>query len=179
MKLHKINLWVIFVLLIGCSNISQSENMSTQPSGMPNNFPTATQEVQKAPTSPSPTKEFIQSPCEQTAITQHELNECSEERAKLSHTKLDSLIDELASQLDETRRERLIEIEAAWEKMILEHCQWQASFFDDGSIKPLWFSECLNQQYLDRIESLRLNLCEGNGMTGECEESLKYKGNAP
>jgi uncharacterized protein YecT (DUF1311 family) len=97
----------------------------------------------------------------------------------MSHEKLASLVDELASQLNETRRERLLEIEAAWKKMIVEHCEWQASFFEGGSVKSMWFSECLNQQYLDRIEALRLNLCEGNGMTGECEESLKYKGNVP
>jgi uncharacterized protein YecT (DUF1311 family) len=179
MKLHKINLWAIILLLVGCSNFSTSENISTQPPVAPSNLPASTEEIQEGLPSPSATNEFTQRPCEKLATTQNELNECARERAKLSRTKLVSLIDELASRLDETRQERLIEIETAWEKMIVEHCEWQASFFEGGSIQPMWFSECLNQQYLDRIEALRLNLCEGNGMTGECEESLKYKSNVP
>lgn len=61
------------------------------------------------------------------------------------------------------------------ENTIEEHCQWQANFFEGGSVQPMWHAICLTQQYRDRIEALRLNLCMGNGMTGECEESLKYK----
>jgi uncharacterized protein YecT (DUF1311 family) len=69
----------------------------------------------------------------------------------------------------------LLKIESDWEKMITEHCQWEANFSAGGSIQPMQFSGCLSQQYMDRIEMLRINLCEGHGMTGECEESLKYK----
>jgi len=54
------------------------------------------------------------------------------------------------------------------------HCQWQSSFFEGGSIQPTERSTCLSSVIWNRIDELRLNLCEGRGMTGECAASKKY-----
>jgi uncharacterized protein YecT (DUF1311 family) len=161
MKTLATALLTTLLLITGCS-----------PASTPATAPSMAPSTPLAPTAPvSPTEP----PCSQTAKTQLELNQCSAKRAQGTHAKLKQLIEDLRLHTDEVQYARLLELEEMWESVIAEHCEWQASFFDGGSVQPLWYAECLNQQYSARIEALRLNLCEGHGMTGECEESLKYK----
>ena len=77
--------------------------------------------------------------------------------------------------MDASHYAELLQIEANWEKVAKDHCKWEAAFFAGGSNQPMMLADCLYQQYQQRIDVLRLNLCNGNGMTGECEASLKYK----
>ena len=155
MKINKVSLLAIVFLLFGCSS-----NSASSPS---------------VSTNTSHSGDSAQSSCYQSAITQAELNDCAGQKTRATYEKLESLITELQGHMDDSQYTMLLNIEENWEKAIVEHCKWEANFFAGGSIQPLQFAECLNQQYLNRIDELRLNLCEGNGMTGECEESLNYK----
>ena len=74
-----------------------------------------------------------------------------------------------------TQYQKLVSIQSEWKKAAKEHCQWEAGFFAGGSVQPMWLAGCLEQQYRQRIDALRFNLCEGNGMTGECEAAAKYR----
>jgi uncharacterized protein YecT (DUF1311 family) len=103
------------------------------------------------------------------------MNDCADQAARAAYSTLQALITDLRSHMGAAQYTRFLELEEDWENMISEHCEWEAEFFAGGSIQPMQLSACLNEQYRYRIESLRMNLCEGNGMTGECEASLRYK----
>ncbi len=167
MKINKILSLIIMFNLIGCNSISTSANVSTQQVNISN--------LEVIYTNTPSVTETTQGLCAQTAITQSDLNKCASQNAQATHSKLESLIDELQGRMNASQYELLLNIEADWQRTASKHCEWEVSFFDGGSIQPMWLADCLNRQYLDRIETLRLTLCEGNGMTGECEESLKYK----
>jgi uncharacterized protein YecT (DUF1311 family) len=108
-------------------------------------------------------------------MTQLSVNNYASQQAQATYSKLQALIVELRGTMSASEYADLQKIELDWERVAHDHCEWQAALFEGGSIAPTWFSECLRQQYQQRIESLRLDLCEGHGMTGECPESLKYK----
>jgi uncharacterized protein YecT (DUF1311 family) len=110
-----------------------------------------------------------------TAMTQLEMNICAGRRAQAEYAKLNSLISELGSRMDTFRYLTLLQIESDWEKTAQAHCEWVASFFEGGSVQPLQHQGCLVEQYQQRIKVLKIMLCEGAGMTGECEASSKYE----
>jgi len=103
------------------------------------------------------------------------LNQCASQAAETARNQLSSLLDELRNHMVATQYQRLLDIQSNWEQAAQEHCQWEADFFAGGSSQPMWSAGCLEEQYRQRIEALRFNLCEGHGMTGECEAALKYK----
>lgn len=103
------------------------------------------------------------------------MNKCASEAADAAHDKLDALLDELRSHMDMAQYQKLASVQEKWEQIVEEHCEWEADFFAGGSVQPMWRAGCLDEQYRQRIEVLRFNLCEGHGMTGECEAAFKYK----
>lgn len=113
--------------------------------------------------------------CREIAVTQLDMNKCAGQMAEAAHDKLSTLLDELRNHMDMAQYQKLASIQSEWEKLAKEHCQWEADFFSGGSSQPMWSAGCLEQQYRQRIDALRFNLCEGNGATGECEAALKYK----
>ena len=113
--------------------------------------------------------------CTKTIQTQLEMNICAGRRASLSEEKLEMLIEALSYSMETEQYEILLGIQREWEEITVRHCEWEADFFDGGSIKPTWYANCLNGMYRQRINTLRRNLCQGNGMAGECDDSLRYK----
>jgi len=172
--MYKISFLLVTLILVGCSTLSVSMPPSSQPKTIPTFTPAPTDMSSHSP-APSTSAESTPGPCYQSARTQLELNQCAGENTQAAYTKLNSLIAELRGNMDSSQYTMLLKIEADWEEAIAEHCNWEANFFAGGSIQPMWFAGCLTQQYLDRIDVLRISLCEGHGATGECEESLKYK----
>jgi uncharacterized protein YecT (DUF1311 family) len=188
MKIRKIASLIIALFLVGCN--TNSAPVPTRTQGMValtfTPIPSYTVQATKttlplpassstfSPISTTPTEPY-QSNCFQNATTQTEMNLCASQQAYEVAAKLKSLIDELQGHMSATHYTTLLKVETDWEKLIIEHCKWEANFFEGGSIQSVWYPGCLSQQYFYRIESLRLNLCEGNGITGECVESLKYK----
>jgi uncharacterized protein YecT (DUF1311 family) len=123
----------------------------------------------------SPNQEVAQVSNCSSAKTQFDLDRCANQMAQIEYEKLTSLIIELQGHMDASQYADLLQVEANWEKVAKDHCAWEVTFFADGSIQPMSLADCLYQQFKQRIEALRLNLCEGNGITGECEASLKFK----
>ena len=105
---------------------------------------------------------------------QSAMNECLGRQALQDQAKLDALLKELSGALDKSEYSRLTAVQKAWTSYRDTHCQWQASFFEGGSIQPTERSTCLSSVIWNRIDELKRNLCEGHGMTGECAASKKY-----
>jgi uncharacterized protein YecT (DUF1311 family) len=113
--------------------------------------------------------------CYKTATTQSNLNECAAQTAEATYVQLKALLDELRDHMEAAQYQKILDVQSEWEKVAKEHCEWEADFFAGGSSQPMWIAGCLEQQYRQRIEALRFNLCEGHGATGTCEATLKYK----
>ena len=103
------------------------------------------------------------------------MNKCASDAANTTHDRLDALLDELQSHMDMAQYQELTSIQEKWEQTVKEHCQWEADFFTSASSQPMWLAGCLEKQYRQRIDVLRVDLCEGHGMTGECAAATKYK----
>ncbi len=107
-------------------------------------------------------------------VTQSAMNECSYKWAQQDQVKLDALLKELGAVLEKSELARLVSVQKAWVGYREAHCAWQASFFEGGSIQPSQRSACLSLLTWNRIDELKVNLCEGNGLTGECVASRRY-----
>jgi uncharacterized protein YecT (DUF1311 family) len=108
------------------------------------------------------------------SASQTSMNECFASEAKRDMQLLDALLKELGQNLDASERERLEEVQSQWAKYRDAHCKWQAAFFEGGSVQPMMYSTCISAVTWNRIDELKLNLCEGAGMTGPCEASKRY-----
>lgn len=106
--------------------------------------------------------------------TQSAMNGCFGNQALQDQAKLDALLKELSVVLEKSEVTRLTAVQKVWTSYRDLHCQWQASFFEGGSIQPTERSTCLSSVIWSRIDGLKRNLCEGHGMTGECAASKKY-----
>lgn len=112
--------------------------------------------------------------CTDGGSTQYEMNVCAARAASEASDKLDALIAELNSTLEPAERSAFEEIQALWVDFRERQCRWQVSFFEGGSIQPMLYSHCLEARTAERIDSLKILLCEGRGMTGPCDASGKY-----
>ena len=123
----------------------------------------------------NPTSTPLVKSCSETVLTQFDMNKCASEAAAAAYNKLEALLDELHSHMDMSQYQKLASIQENWEKIAEEHCHWEADFFAGGSAQPMWLAGCLEKQYRQRIDALLFNLCEGHGMTGDCEAAQKYR----
>ena len=118
---------------------------------------------------------FLALDCFTTAVTQLDMTKCAEQKAKDSQQKLDQLLDELQQHYAGSDfGNELMQVEGEWEALREHDCLWEKSFSENGSTAPMIFSLCVFRYNTERISRLKLFLCEGAGMTGECEESKKY-----
>jgi uncharacterized protein YecT (DUF1311 family) len=139
-----------------------------------------TSEAPKAVTEQSPkTQEsrLIQATVPKTAAadcgdstSQTDMNSCFAREAKQDLLLLDRLLRELSDTPDKD----LEAVQSQWVKYRDAHCHWQAGFFEGGSVQPMMYSTCISAVTWNRIEELKLDLCEGAGMAGPCEASKRY-----
>ncbi|MDQ2693854.1 MAG: DUF1311 domain-containing protein [Pseudomonadota bacterium] len=87
---------------------------------------------------------------------------------------LQRLLGELESTLPPPAWSALKAAQERWEQFTASDCAWQRGMFEDGSAAGLVQGQCLEAHVGQRIEDLKLFLCEGYGMTGPCEASEKY-----
>ncbi len=122
--------------------------------------------------------------CSEGGRTQREINFCAD-RARLAPEKrLDALLDALAAKLTPAERKALEAVQRQWEAYRDAHCAWMAGFVEGGSILPTVRAYCLQSGIEDRIEELKIVLCDGPGLHGECEASHRFdrpgvRGEAP
>jgi uncharacterized protein YecT (DUF1311 family) len=109
-----------------------------------------------------------------TIEQQQPMNWCNALQAKRSMALLDTLVDELEKRLTPPHASDLQAVEAQWQMYRDAHCRWQAAFFTGGSIQPAVLATCYDEVTWNRIDELKLDLCEGQGMTGDCDASRRY-----
>ena len=96
---------------------------------------------------------------------QTDMNICFANEAEQSEQLLGALLHELNANLDSQQRKDLASVQAIWVKYRRDHCDWQAAFFDGGSVQPTIRSTCYQSLTRQRIDELKTDLCEGAGMT--------------
>jgi uncharacterized protein YecT (DUF1311 family) len=106
--------------------------------------------------------------------TQTEMNQCFARAAQRDQAELDALLKELSGVLEKPEVARLTAVQKLWTSYRDAHCQWQARSSERYSMQPTEHATCLSSAIWNRIDELKLNLCEGRGMTGECAASRKY-----
>ena len=126
--------------------------------------------------SASPVKQEQALPFEDCSAlnTQRETDECFVRQSKHSQQQLDSLLRELRPALQPQQQSLLLSSQATWLKYRDLHCKWQAAFFEGGSIQPTEYMTCVTELNWRRVDELKVDLCEGHGMTGECPASHQY-----
>lgn len=107
-------------------------------------------------------------------LTQMEMNECWQAQLEASDRRLTALLGDLEQVLDVAEVVQLRSVQRLWLDYRRRHCQWQANFFAGGSIQPMVYASCADSLTWERIAALKINLCEGQGMTGDCEASRRY-----
>jgi uncharacterized protein YecT (DUF1311 family) len=106
--------------------------------------------------------------------TQSEMNNCFAREAKRIQDLLNALVEELRKHVGPEESQELQRVQATWTAYRDAHCQWQAHFFEGGSIQPTEYSTCIAESSWSRIGELKFSLCEGHGMTGPCAASRRY-----
>jgi uncharacterized protein YecT (DUF1311 family) len=61
-----------------------------------------------------------------------------------------------------------------WDAYAKADCEWKRTLFDGGSIGAQQYGRCMNGKARARIAELKLLLCEGYGVAGSCDASVKY-----
>jgi uncharacterized protein YecT (DUF1311 family) len=112
--------------------------------------------------------------CRGGGRTQFEMNACAGQRADASQKRLASLLAELDRALPPHERQGLAALQARWLELRDLDCTWERGFFEGGSVAPMAYATCIANQTDQRIERLKIFLCEGAGMTGPCEASGRY-----
>lgn len=95
-------------------------------------------------------------PCDD-AQSQAEMNMCAAAKFKAADAELNRVYNRLVSKLgeDSTQRERLKAAETAWLKYRDDNCEYESSFYEGGSIRPLIHSSCLERMTKARTAELR------------------------
>lgn len=91
------------------------------------------------------------------AQTQTEMNACAGRKYLLADTELNRVYDQLVLRLggNAEQRERLKAAETAWIRYRDNNCDYEASFYDGGSIRPLVHASCLERMTKARTAELR------------------------
>ena len=91
------------------------------------------------------------------AQSQGEMNVCTYEKFKAADAELNRVYNRLASMLkeDEAQRARLKAAEVSWVKYRDDNCDYEASAYEGGSIKPTIHNTCLERMTKARTSELR------------------------
>ena len=88
------------------------------------------------------------------------MNICADKEFKAADAALNRAYNQLSAKLDEGERARLKEVELAWLKYRDAECEFEASFYEGGSMQPLIYSTCLTHVTKTRTAEIRTQLKE-------------------
>jgi uncharacterized protein YecT (DUF1311 family) len=112
-------------------------------------------------------------------LSQRDMNICARQAADTERARLQRLLDELRRKLtaekDQRQWQRLENLQKDWEQFARTDCNWESGFFEGGSMQPMINSLCMANATANRIDRLRIFLCEGEGTKGECKEAQAYE----
>ena len=103
------------------------------------------------------------------AVTEFNLNVCAAQEAGLASAKLDSLLAALRPMYPDTD---LDEVQEAWVAYRDLQCSWGIAGL--GSVSSMAYSLCVAELTWERIQGLKLYLCELGGLSGPCARSREY-----
>ncbi|MEN9370908.1 MAG: hypothetical protein RI952_1773 [Bacteroidota bacterium] len=89
------------------------------------------------------------------AQTQAEMNQTAAQGYYKADAELNKVYKVLMSKLDEKGKASLIKAENDWIKYRDSHCNFEASFYEGGSMQPMIYSGCLESVTMDRIKELK------------------------
>lgn len=122
-----------------------------------------------------PTKTPDLNDCRDTAMGTYDVNMCFGSVYLERKQTTTNLVKNLGLSISAGQYQQLLLAEKVWELYSSDYCDWFVGFWLTGSIRGEMASTCLINQYDQRINNLRLFLCEDHGLSGECEASLRYK----
>jgi uncharacterized protein YecT (DUF1311 family) len=96
--------------------------------------------------------------------SQAEMNMCAAKRFKAADAELNRVYNRLVSMLggNSDNLARLKAAEVSWLKYRDDNCDYEADFFEGGSMRPLIYSSCLERMTKSRTAELRGQLKEMN-----------------
>ena len=92
--------------------------------------------------------------------TQMEMNQSAAQGYYKADAELNKVYKVLMSKLDEKGKALLIKVENDWIKYRDSHCNFEASFYEGGSMQPMIYSSCLESVTMDRINELKAAIKE-------------------
>jgi uncharacterized protein YecT (DUF1311 family) len=111
-------------------------------------------------------------------LNQTDANTCAAKDAENERARLQRLLQDLRRKFIASRQEgqwlRLETLEKEWEQFARNDCNWETGFSDGASMQPVINSLCMANATANRVERLRIFLCDKAGMAGECKESKAY-----
>ena len=113
--------------------------------------------------------------CHDIAMTTYDMNMCYAYDLQKRENSLTDLMNKYSISMSTIDYQKLSSVEKEWELYSSDYCDWYDGFFLEGTIRGVMGSSCSINQYNQRINILRLYLCADNGLSGECEASLRYK----
>ena len=87
--------------------------------------------------------------------TQAEMNICAGKDYKAADAALNRVYNQLTSKLEGAERAKLKDAESAWLKYRDADCDYEASFFEGGTIQPMILSSCFARVTKARTAELR------------------------
>jgi len=122
-----------------------------------------------------PTRTLNPNDCHDTSRTTYEDTHCLATDLDQREHRLSNLLTNLQLSMPAISYQELLKTEKEWEQVSTDHCWWYDGFWLAGSVRNIMLFDCMVNQYDQRIDNLRLFLCEDHGLSGECEASLRYK----
>lgn len=115
----------------------------------------------------------------QKRLSQADASTCAARDAEGERARLQRLLQDLRKKFTAGRQERqwqrLETLQKEWDQFARDDCNWESGFAQGGSMQSMVTSMCMANATANRIDRLRIFLCEGGGATGECKESQAYE----
>jgi len=110
-------------------------------------------------------------------LSQADATACAAKDAEAERARLQRLLQDLRRKFTAKKQDRqwqrLESMQKDWEQFARNDCNWESGFSDGGSMQII-NSLCMANAAANRIERLRIFLCDNTGMAGECKESRAY-----
>ena len=106
------------------------------------------------------------------------MNVCFIEQSKETDRLLGQLLKDLRARMQEAGTEQqyveLEQVQAAWLESRDADCGWEGEFYEGGTIQSTIVSTCEIRMTWERIDLLKVYMCDGWGMHIPCAESRRY-----
>ena len=106
-------------------------------------------------------------------LPQQGMNACYAGEAIATQRVLDSVLAAVRVRVGRATFPGFLRVHAAWVTYVRAECDRRANQYMGGSIQPTVHATCLIAHRWDRIDELRMNLCDGDNRDG-CEESRRF-----